>query len=262
MIFRWTVAFLLGIAWTAPTTADTWCGGGASSIPDDGQSTRSWFVDVDYPIDHVVSSLMVRVEVAHPWVGDLGIVVTSPDGTECTLLDRPGLPDDSWIGPWGCGGDDLDVQFDDAAPADAEGTCSQWTVPVLSGSLRPFQPLIMLEGHPADGTWRIDFRDFSPIDAGVVQVACLEMETSPDCNANGVPDEDDVSGGGSSDDNGDGVPDECQCQADLDDDGMVNVNDVLVLIGQFGSPGTADLDGDGAVDSDDLLLVLAAWGSC
>ncbi len=40
------------------------------------------------------------------------------------------------------------------------------------------------------------------------------------------------------------------------------VNDVLILIGQFGSPGTADLDGDGTVDSDDLLLLLASWGVC
>jgi hypothetical protein len=41
---------------------------------------------------------------------------------------------------------------------------------------------------------------------------------------------------------------------------MVDVTDLLALIAQFGAPGSADLDGDGVVDADDLLVLLGAWG--
>lgn len=58
------------------------------------------------------------------------------------------------------------------------------------------------------------------------------------------------------------------CPADTDDNGTVNIDDLLNVIGQFGedcaSLGgcTADIDGDSDVDIDDLLLVIAAFGPC
>jgi len=242
--------------------AETWCGDGVSSIPDDGQSVRAWSIDVTVPEDHLVVWARIFVNVSHPWVGDLEITLFSPGGTAVTLLDRPGMPDGGWIGPWGCGGDDLNVLFDDDAANTAEGTCSQDTVPVIGGAKRPLHGLSLLHGASAAGGWRLDFKDHSPIDAGTIHTACVTLETSPDCNANGIPDSEDIDGGGSNDADGDGIPDECQCQADLDGDGVVDINDILILIGQFGGPGSADLDGDGAVDADDLLLVLGAWGAC
>ena len=49
---------------------------------------------------------------------------------------------------------------------------------------------------------------------------------------------------------------------DLDADGQVTVDDLLILLAQWG-PGTdattADLDQNGSVDVDDLLLLLSAW---
>jgi hypothetical protein len=53
---------------------------------------------------------------------------------------------------------------------------------------------------------------------------------------------------------------------DLNDDGVVDVADLLILLGQWGQcpppPGgcPADLDGDGSVAVEDLLALLAAWG--
>lgn len=257
------LVMMAGAALCGPhALADSWCGDGVAAIPDDGQSVRAWSVDVAVPADHLAVSASVVVDVSHPWVGDLEITVFSPSGVAVTLLDRPGMPDGGWIGPWGCGGDNLNVRFDDGAANTAEETCSQWDVPVIGGVKRPLQGLSLLYGVPASGAWRLDFLDHSPIDAGMVNAVCIDLETSPDCNTNGIPDVDDIAGGGSDDSDGDGVPDECQCQADFDGDGLVDVNDILILIGQFGSPGTADLDGDGVVDSDDLLLVLASWGAC
>ncbi|MCP4759487.1 MAG: hypothetical protein GY894_11665 [Planctomycetes bacterium] len=240
----------------------SWCGSGTASIPDDGQSVRVWTAQADELSDALVVNARLYVSLEHSWVGDLTIEIASPDGTAVTVLDRPGMPDGGWVGPWGCGGDDIMVLFDDSASEAAEDTCTQFDVPVLSGNKRPLEPLSAMYGVPAAGAWQIRFSDASPIDAGTVLIACLTLETSPDCNGNGIPDIDDIAGGGSEDGDQDGVPDECQCAADLDGNAVVNVNDVLIMIGQFGSPGTADLDGDGLVDTDDLLILLAAWGNC
>ena len=59
------------------------------------------------------------------------------------------------------------------------------------------------------------------------------------------------------------TPTYVQCPADINADGIVGVNDILVLIGDWGTTGSpADLDGSGAVDANDLLMILAAWGPC
>ena len=48
--------------------------------------------------------------------------------------------------------------------------------------------------------------------------------------------------------------------ADVNEDGVVGVDDLLAVIGQWGSPGgPADVNGDGMVGVDDLLLVVSAW---
>lgn len=54
------------------------------------------------------------------------------------------------------------------------------------------------------------------------------------------------------------------CPSDFNEDGMVDVNDLLLLIAAWGSCDTCpeDLNSDGVVDVNDLLLVIAAWGSC
>jgi len=80
-----------------------------------------------------------------------------------------------------------------------------------------------------------------------------------DCNDNGVPDACDIHSGTSLDTDGDGVPDECDPSPDLNGDQAVNVDDLLVLLGAWGSPG-ADLDLNGTTDVSDLLMLLDAWG--
>jgi hypothetical protein len=51
--------------------------------------------------------------------------------------------------------------------------------------------------------------------------------------------------------------------ADTDQDGMVNVDDLLAVILDWGSCSEecpADVNGDGQVNVDDLVIVLTAWG--
>jgi hypothetical protein len=86
---------------------------------------------------------------------------------------------------------------------------------------------------------------------------------SADCNENGVPDSCDVDSGSSMDEDGDGVPDECDCPSDLSGDGTTGVDDQVALILAWGSTDpAADLDGNGTVGVDDLLLLILAWGPC
>ncbi len=54
------------------------------------------------------------------------------------------------------------------------------------------------------------------------------------------------------------------CEGDFNNDGAVDVNDILSLVAAFGDCGGCDedLDGDGVVSVDDLLIAIAAWGPC
>ena len=52
------------------------------------------------------------------------------------------------------------------------------------------------------------------------------------------------------------------CPWDLSGDGIVGAADLLVLLTQWGGPGSADFDGDGNVGAEDLLVMLVNWGPC
>jgi hypothetical protein len=60
------------------------------------------------------------------------------------------------------------------------------------------------------------------------------------------------------------LPVEAACPADTDDDGDVDVDDLLAVIRDWGPcAGCAgDIDGDGDVDVDDLLALIGGWGAC
>ena len=84
-----------------------------------------------------------------------------------------------------------------------------------------------------------------------------------DCNKNSVLDACEVKGG-ALDQNGNLIPDECECIADLNIDGFVDLLDVVIILGQWltAPDGLPDINGDGLVDLQDLLLVLDAYGPC
>jgi predicted outer membrane repeat protein len=55
---------------------------------------------------------------------------------------------------------------------------------------------------------------------------------------------------------------EAPCPGDLDGNGMVDVTDLLALLGNFGGTGDGDINDDGVIDVSDLLILLGAWGPC
>ncbi len=105
-----------------------------------------------------------------------------------------------------------------------------------------------------------------------------------DCNENEIPDQCDVdcgpSGGycdvddcgGSSDDNDNGIPDECEepicgdCPTDVDGNGAVDAFDLAFLLGSWGptTPESICLDADenGVIGAFDLAVILGDWGPC
>jgi hypothetical protein len=87
-----------------------------------------------------------------------------------------------------------------------------------------------------------------------------------DCNSNGVPDRIEVMLAPESDAVGDGIPDVCQCRADLVTDSTVNGADMAIVLNFWGTDGSqfpgVDIDGDGIVNGADLAAVLNAWGPC
>lgn len=68
----------------------------------------------------------------------------------------------------------------------------------------------------------------------------------------------------SSDINQNSIPDECECLADLTDDGDVSASDLAILLGFWGveNPALGDLNADGEVNAFDLAILLGNWGSC
>jgi len=71
--------------------------------------------------------------------------------------------------------------------------------------------------------------------------------------------------GNFTDGGGNMISDECtpDCPADVNQDGVVDVTDVLALIGAWGSSDPlTDINADGTVDVSDLLIVIGNWGPC
>jgi hypothetical protein len=110
--------------------------------------------------------------------------------------------------------------------------------------------------------------DGSSRGAGEVFKIVPRQLVGPDCNANGRRDECDILDGNSRDDNGNGVPDECECPGDGDGDGDTDLADLAILLATFGlCPGDegydsrANLDGsaDGCITQADLATLLADY---
>jgi hypothetical protein len=85
-----------------------------------------------------------------------------------------------------------------------------------------------------------------------------------DCNNDGIGNACEIAAG-APDMNGNGVPDTCECIADLFVDGQVNGADLGALLSQWGTANVntvSDINRDGQVNGADLGFLLANWGPC
>ncbi|MCH2154304.1 MAG: hypothetical protein MK089_13270, partial [Phycisphaerales bacterium] len=60
------------------------------------------------------------------------------------------------------------------------------------------------------------------------------------------------------------IPEVPDCLGDLDGNGVVDVEDLLDTLNDWGCEEdcTADVNDDGSVDISDLLTIIANWGGC
>jgi hypothetical protein len=88
-----------------------------------------------------------------------------------------------------------------------------------------------------------------------------------DCNGNGIADDIDVTQQRSLDLNNDVIPDECQCLGELSGDLQIDLADLSLILGVFGSvigdpdfEPALDPDSDGVISLADLAIVLSGFG--
>ena len=127
---------------------------------------------LDVADDVTLSDVNVRVEIAHTWVGDLAISLTSPGGTTVVLLDQPGVP----ASTFGCSDNNMDVTFDDDSAVDLETWCMA-TDPWYAGDGAPVNPLSAFNGESSAGTWTLNVSDNAGGDTG--DIVDWELITDP-----------------------------------------------------------------------------------
>jgi hypothetical protein len=91
------------------------------------------------------------------------------------------------------------------------------------------------------------------------------FQVGGDCDGNGISDLDELAAGSANDFNDNGIPDQCECLADLNGDGSVGGADLAALLAFWGPVSTfplADINRDGLVSGPDLAALLGAWGAC
>ena len=91
----------------------------------------------------------------------------------------------------------------------------------------------------------------------------IKKGAAQDCNSNGILDTCDIAAGAPDVNNND-ILDECECIGDITGDGViVNVQDLLSLIGYWGDAGgPGDLNTDGTVNVADIHMLVEKWGPC
>lgn len=131
------------------------------AIPDGSPTGATSTFEVTQDI--TLTDLNVNVQIQHTYVGDLLIQLTSPAGTTVTLLDRPGVPTSTF----GCGDDDMNVDFDDESPQALENYCAG-TTPWYVGDAQPATPLSAFDGESSLGTWELFVSDNAGADTGAI----------------------------------------------------------------------------------------------
>ena len=158
---------------------------------DVGQQTNvaSFTSTLNIPGSGTITDLNVVVmDISHPWVGDIGVTLTSPTGTVVQLFDGPGIP----ASTYGCAGDNIDVTFDDGAALTAtnlENMCNG-TPPAIVGDFQSIDPLANFNGESITGNWILTVYDsYTAGDVGTLNAWSLEICTAPPvvCNEPDVP---------------------------------------------------------------------------
>ncbi len=128
---------------------------------------------LNVPANLSISSVSTSMNIAHTYVGDLDVVLTSPAGTALQVFDRPGVPASNF----GCAGDNIVASFADSftnTATDFENTCLGAT-PAITGNYQPIDPFAGYEGEGSMGTWTLKITDSYDDDGGSLNNWSLEV---------------------------------------------------------------------------------------
>lgn len=134
----------------------TWCAQDERPVGDTGPAIST----IQLPPHQSLQDLDVSIDLYHPAVGDLVATLRHHEtNTTITLFDR--LPNVA-LGR-SCGGELIDVVFDDdaAVPAATQCTDARDALPA-NAKLRPAQSLAAFDGQDFGGTWTLTVTDVRP----------------------------------------------------------------------------------------------------
>ncbi|MFL5734392.1 MAG: proprotein convertase P-domain-containing protein, partial [Chloroflexia bacterium] len=106
---------------------------------------------------------LTGLDVAHTYINDLIVQLTSPSNTTVVLINRV------------CGGQDnfSNITLDDSAATAIGSTCP----PAAGTSYRPSSPLSGFNGQSANGTWTLTISDNAGADTGTLNAWALRVTT-------------------------------------------------------------------------------------
>jgi len=160
-----------------------------------------------------------------------------------------------WTRAGGTWADRLEVRLSTAGGTTDVGTTAT-SVGAFDTLLLSINPDLTVDGYPEEWTqYTVTISGLSEATLGRIGFRYFVTDAGPTgANSNYIGiDTLTFSGGAPS-----------NCPGDLNGDNVVNVSDLLILLGAWGPcPGCdADLNGDDVVNVSDLLILLGAWGAC
>lgn len=132
---------------------------------------------ITIPAGGTINDLNVRLDISHPFVGDLVVTLRHVEtGTTVTLLNRPGL---SYLTD-GCFEADVSCTFDDAATQSADSQCTPSSAAggAIDGGFTPTTPLSAFNGQSLAGQWQLNVSDRATGDVGSLLGWCLVPNTA------------------------------------------------------------------------------------
>ncbi len=166
---------------TSSTQASATTGSINARIPADVTMTLGPADPLLIPVSvlGLVTDVEVDLRLDHTWVGDLTVMLESPDGTIQTIVDRigrpPGGPGLGYNGDdFGSGADDCSgtpLVLSDAATNPIEAA----NVSPVVGNFTPENPLAAFDGGPIGGDWTVYVEDLFGGDFGAIYCATLRF---------------------------------------------------------------------------------------
>lgn len=119
-------------------------------------STSPGILTITITEDVTITDLNMCLDLTHPYLSDLGIVLTSPANTVVSIIN-----------PSQCNGAHIDATFDDdGSPLSCDVT--------ISGVTQATEALSAFNGESALGDWTLTVVDTLPLDDGLINSFCIE----------------------------------------------------------------------------------------